>query len=236
MMTSSKSFFCLSRPARTEAYAGLLILLLGVTVLAFARCPSRVTTFPTRSYTSPPRTGRGALPGSVSFGSAPYDGKPYQGWWVGHFVQQDSLRRTTAVETKWVTHNGGRRHDGFATNRIATSMAILISGKHRLEFESSYVVLENPGDYVIWGPGVAHSWTALEHSTMLCIRWPSLPGDQGGQAAVANSSTDDAERVSVEFSELATSEHELHDGHDAVDSSGDKERTTMAVSGATVGK
>lgn len=98
------------------------------------------------------------------------------------------MRHSSAVETKWAWHTGGKRHDGFATNKVGTSMAVLISGRHRLEFERSYVVLEKVGDYVIWGAGVAHSWSALEDSTILSIRWPSLSGDQGERGAVLNGS------------------------------------------------
>jgi hypothetical protein len=34
--------------------------------------------------------------------------------------------------------------------------------------------LENPGDYIVWGPGVEHTWQAEADSTMLAIRWPSI--------------------------------------------------------------
>jgi hypothetical protein len=28
----------------------------------------------------------------------------------------------------------------------------------------------------MWGPGVDHSWYAEEASTVLTVRWPSVPG------------------------------------------------------------
>lgn len=175
--------------ARTEAYAGLLLLVVGATTLAFARCPSRVVEVNARMATSELSTGRGRLPQSVAFGNAAVDGKAHGGWWVGHFIDGADMRRSSAVETKWVSHAGGKRHDGFATNAVGTSMAVLISGKHRVEFERSYVVLQTAGDYVMWGPGVAHSWTALQDSTILSIRWPSLSGDQHARNASAALST-----------------------------------------------
>jgi quercetin dioxygenase-like cupin family protein len=38
------------------------------------------------------------------------------------------------------------------------------------------VVLTRPGDYVLWGPGVDHSWLAEQESVVVTVRWPSLPG------------------------------------------------------------
>jgi len=29
---------------------------------------------------------------------------------------------------------------------------------------------------VMWGPGVDHSWEALEESTVLAVRWPPSTG------------------------------------------------------------
>lgn len=179
----------LARRARTEAYVGLFILLIGATGLAFTRCSGeRKAGHTLRVSGTPPRSGKGSLPDNVAYGSAPDDGEGHRGWWIGHFIAAGTMRHTSAVETKWAVHSAGKKHDGFSTNKIATSMAILISGKHRLEFERSYVVLENAGDYVIWGAGVAHSWTALEDSTVLCVRWPSVLDDQGEDFRSHNSS------------------------------------------------
>ena len=49
------------------------------------------------------------------------------------------------------------------------------------------LLLEDPGDFAIWGEGLEHSWRALQPSTVLTIRWsPALerrrPRDvQGGE-------------------------------------------------------
>lgn len=166
----------LSARARGEAYAGLFLLLLGLTVFTFRPCPVS-TPVNHRIMGMPVRTSGGPLPSSVGYGSASEDGHRHKGWWIGHFATGNA-QRTQDVEAKWATHIAGAKHDGWATNNVATSMAVLISGRHRLEFRNSHVVLENQGDYVIWGPGVAHSWTALEKSTIMCVRWPSLRGDQ----------------------------------------------------------
>lgn len=169
----------LSLRGRTEAYGGLFLLLLGIAVLTFGGCPTKNALRNTRPANMPPKSGgTSLLPSSVGFGNAVTDGKLRKGWWVGHFMSPTTAQHATDVETKWVSHLAGAKHGRFSTNTVATSMAILITGKHRIEFEETYVVLENPGDYVIWGPGVAHSWTSLKASTLLCVRWPSIAHDQ----------------------------------------------------------
>lgn len=134
------------------------------------------------------RVGRGNLPDSVVYGNAGVDGERTKGWWVGHFMERGTGRYSLDVETKWATHEAGAKHDGWGTTEVATSMAVLVEGRHRMEFESSHVILENAGDYVIWGRGVKHSWTSLERSTLLCVRWPSLHEDQDENAGSMNAS------------------------------------------------
>lgn len=192
MFNAQRQPTSVSSRARTEAYAGLLLLLFAVTVLAFNRCTPPPTSSVLLSRARRPAarpliaTGDGSSKNGgvrgVTYGNAALDGKHTSGWWVGHFIKPaDSLRHVESVETKWASHKAGAKHDGgkFSVNAVATSMAVLIAGKHRVEFaDGASVILQFPGDYVIWAPGVAHSWTALEDSTMLCIRWPSLPNDQ----------------------------------------------------------
>jgi quercetin dioxygenase-like cupin family protein len=50
---------------------------------------------------------------------------------------------------------------------------MLISGKWRQEMTVGTFILDRPGDYIVWGPGIEHTWEAEEDSTMLTIRWPS---------------------------------------------------------------
>ena len=33
------------------------------------------------------------------------------------------------------------------------------------------LVLDQPGDFALWGEGLEHSWRALEPSTVLTVRW-----------------------------------------------------------------
>ena len=38
------------------------------------------------------------------------------------------------------------------------------------------MVLTEPGDYILWGRGVDHSWYAERESLVFTVRWPSISG------------------------------------------------------------
>jgi len=40
------------------------------------------------------------------------------------------------------------------------------------------VVLEEPGDFALWGAGIGHSWRALKPSMVMTLRWD--PGEKDG--------------------------------------------------------
>jgi len=48
-------------------------------------------------------------------------------------------------------------------------------GKFVLLFPDREVPLEREGDFVLFGPGVAHSFRSVEESLVLTVRWPSKP-------------------------------------------------------------
>lgn len=114
----------------------------------------------------------------VIFGNAQADGKSRWGWFMGHFITPaDDLRSNPTLELKWGTHPAGESRRDWAINAEATTLSILISGKFRLQFPDREMLLANQGDYALWCPGVPHCWIAEEDSTILTVRWPSLPGD-----------------------------------------------------------
>ena len=41
-----------------------------------------------------------------------------------------------------------------------TTLVILVSGRHRVVLSTSVVVLAQPDDYLVWGPGIDHAWRA----------------------------------------------------------------------------
>jgi hypothetical protein len=53
----------------------------------------------------------------------------------------------------------------------------LIKGRFRVELPGQIITLSEQGDYVVFH-GISHSWQAETHSTVLGVRWPSIPGYQ----------------------------------------------------------
>jgi quercetin dioxygenase-like cupin family protein len=109
-------------------------------------------------------------------GNAEADGDSNRGWLLGHFLPDDAdtVRSTKALEVKWGVHAAGERRAGWTAGERRTTMVILIEGRHRVDLTVGSVVLAKRGDYVVWGPGIDHTWEAERDSTVLTVRWPSL--------------------------------------------------------------
>ena len=122
--------------------------------------------------------------GIIHVGKAPAEGALNSGWLLGHFMPAHDPRHSADVEVKWGVHAKGERRVSWVRGEQRTSLAVLVSGRFRLEFPDREAVLAEPGDYVLWGRGVDHSWEAEQDSVMLIVRWPSMPGYQteGGPA------------------------------------------------------
>jgi hypothetical protein len=100
------------------------------------------------------------------------------GWFVGHFIDDpDDPRATGDVEVKWAVYAGGERRDGWGVNRVATTLAVLVRGRFRLRFPGRELVLERPGDFALWQPGVPHDWDADGPTIVVTVRWPSVADD-----------------------------------------------------------
>ena len=123
----------------------------------------------------------------ISIGNAHKVGQQGQrdGWFVGHFIDDDKLSRTQDIEVKWGVHAAGESNRQFSTNQTAKTMSVLIRGKFHITFQDGEstqdVLLEREGDYVLWDAGVAHNWVAKDETVILTIRWPSIPKDQVGE-------------------------------------------------------
>jgi hypothetical protein len=113
-------------------------------------------------------------------GNANDDAAETRGWLVGHFLPPSAgVRANGAVEVKWANHpTGDTRHD-WASDDHRTTLVMLIDGEFRIDLTAGTSVLRRSGDYVMWGPGIDHSWTALSDSTVLTVRWPSAPAPSG---------------------------------------------------------
>jgi hypothetical protein len=110
------------------------------------------------------------------FGNAAEASKDTRGWFLGHFMPgADNPMRTQDLELKWFVHyKGETRHEWSPPSSVST-LNILIRGHFVLRFPDLEVPLKQEGDYVLFGPGVAHSFRCEEESLVLTIRWPSNP-------------------------------------------------------------
>jgi hypothetical protein len=114
---------------------------------------------------------------SVYVGNAGADGAVNSGWLLGHFMPPDALRHSDDVEVKWGVHPAGDRRAAWAVDEVRTALLVLIRGEFHIELRDRTVVLREPGDYIVWGPGEDHSWFApIGDTVVLTVRWPSLPG------------------------------------------------------------
>ncbi|MEO6026436.1 MAG: signal peptidase I [Candidatus Binatia bacterium] len=102
--------------------------------------------------------------------------KDTRGWFLGHFIPgTDNPLRSSDVELKWYTHAKGETRAEWAPATSVRTLNILIRGRFALVFPNEEVLLAKEGDFVLFGPGVPHSFRSIEESTVLTVRWPSGP-------------------------------------------------------------
>ncbi len=106
-------------------------------------------------------------------GNADDVGVGTRGWFIGHFVREEGIRKTDDVEVKWFAHRAGDRREEWSEEAYASTVTILVTGRFRIDFADGCAVLRRPGDFAVWGPGIAHSWEAEESATVVTVRWPS---------------------------------------------------------------
>jgi hypothetical protein len=114
---------------------------------------------------------------TVRVGNAIDDGAgDNRGWFIGHFVRPvDDPRCTEDVEVKWGVHPAGDARHAVAPGLASTTVSILVSGTFRVSFPDQEVRLLRPGDYLLFPPGVPHTWVAEADSVVVTVRWPSRP-------------------------------------------------------------
>lgn len=118
--------------------------------------------------------GNESLGGSWTAGNAHDDSANTRGWLVGHFIDQSQgIRATEDVEVKWARHAAGDKRSEWASGELRTTLVILVSGEFRVDVTGGTKTMNRQGDYVMWGPGIAHSWEALDESVVTTVRWPS---------------------------------------------------------------
>jgi len=110
------------------------------------------------------------------FGNATEASKDTRGWLLGHFMPGvDNPLRSNDVEIKWYTHAKGETRPEWAPANPVRTLNVLVRGRFALVFPDREVVLTTEGDFVLFGPGVPHTFRSEEESLVLTVRWPSAP-------------------------------------------------------------
>ncbi|HEY8123281.1 MAG TPA: cupin domain-containing protein [Myxococcota bacterium] len=113
-------------------------------------------------------------PGRPVHGNVAEASAATRGWFVGHFMPGDvNPLRSEAVEMKWFTHAKGETRPEWAPGSPVKTLNLLLRGRFVLRFPDEEVVLAREGDFVLFGPGVPHSFRSEEESLVLTVRWPS---------------------------------------------------------------
>ena len=115
---------------------------------------------------------------NVTRGNAVEAARDSRGWFLGHFHADPALR-SGDVELKWWTHPKGDRRAEWSPASAVRTLNVLIRGHFVLVFPDREVALEKEGDFVLFGPDVAHSYRTVEDSLVLTVRWPSVPPKAG---------------------------------------------------------
>ena len=118
----------------------------------------------------------GSEPANVTWGNAAEASKDTRGWFLGQFMPgADNPLRSRDLEIKWYTHAKGEERAQWSPASAVRTLNILVRGHFVLRFPDRDVPLVQEGDYVLFGPGVAHSFRSVEESLVLTVRWPSIP-------------------------------------------------------------
>ncbi len=117
--------------------------------------------------------------GAWYVGNAVRDGEDHRGWIIGHFLRDEDARKSEGVEIKWGVHTSGEERASWQGDESRTTVVLLVKGRFRVDLSVDTFVLEQEGDYAMWGPGIGHSWQAEEDSVVVTVRWPSGPPPQG---------------------------------------------------------
>jgi hypothetical protein len=114
------------------------------------------------------------MSGNWHSGNAQEDGRDTRGWVLGHFINPaHGVRSSKDVEVKWGIHPAGEKRAQWTADDQRTTLVLLVQGNFRIDLTETSVTLGNQGDYLLWGPGIDHTWEALSDSVVVTVRWPS---------------------------------------------------------------
>jgi len=107
-------------------------------------------------------------------GNAADDVGEKRGWILGHFIDPaEGVRSSKDVEVKWGIHPAGEKRAAWTPDDQRTTLVLLVSGNFKIRLEVASFTLQRQGDYLVWGPGIDHSWEAMADSVVVTVRWPS---------------------------------------------------------------
>src|SRR5678816_263943 len=109
-------------------------------------------------------------------GNAAAASKNTRVWFLAHFKPgEDNPPHNADLEVKSITHAKGETRPECSPANGVRTLNILIRGRFVLLFPEHEVLLEKEGDFVLFGPGIAHSFRSENESLVLTVRWPSIP-------------------------------------------------------------
>jgi hypothetical protein len=119
----------------------------------------------------------------VSYGTAPGTDPGHVIGFTPHIGEQllrvhQSEQPSSLYGVKYYHHVAGDSRGGDRPGEDRYALTMLVSQgcwRQRVWSETSVnsieVLLSAPGDYVVWGPGLRHSWYPVQASTMLTVKW-----------------------------------------------------------------
>lgn len=114
--------------------------------------------------------------GNWHSGNAEEDGRDHRGWILGHFIDpSEGVRSSKDVEIKWGIHPKGEKRVEWTADDQRTTLVFHVSGQFRIDLTEGTFTLQRKGDYLVWGPGIDHTWEALTDAVVVTVRWPSSP-------------------------------------------------------------
>jgi hypothetical protein len=117
-------------------------------------------------------------------GNAIIDGYKTGGWIVGNKPSMAGLFKNTDVFIKYgLHHNGDECKQPYQPSSKINVSILVYGGPFMYSFKDysgndlSDQVLEKPGDYVIYGTNVTHTWKALRESTVITVQFTPEKND-----------------------------------------------------------
>lgn len=105
-------------------------------------------------------------------------------WFIGSFMPEGGVQNRTDFEcafteakkgfSKW---GNGNPNASWVDYKTVSTFSFLVSGRLAVFFAEKTLIMK-PMDVVLYGPGILHTWLALEDETKwFSFRLPSAKGD-----------------------------------------------------------